>query len=183
MIDHKISKIDLTSVDPSISMESRSGLEFSKSLKKQRWKAAVTWVTMKNDTAKSLFADLVAMQGKHGQGALRLPLLNQHPNMSGTITTDGQWPAGATQIYISGFNGEFSRGGTFNIAGHSKLYMIVSQTENVINFAPALRKTVNNAEINYTTPTLAVRKNSDDTPWNMVRVNGQLNSEFIEVLD
>lgn len=183
MIIDKISKIDLTSVDPSVDSESRSGLVFSKSLMRQRWKATVTWVTMRNASARALFAQLAAMRGTHGTAEISLPLVNEHPNLTGDIVTDGTWPAGSIQLYIAGYTGEFTVGGTFNIAGHSKLYMIVNQTENVIDIVPPLRKTVTDAAINYTSPTLKVRKTSADTAWNIVRVNGQLNSEFIEDLD
>lgn len=183
MIEGKISSIELKSIDPSMQTVSRSGVRYTRSLMRQYWRINVTWVKMKNSEAQALYAKLAAMSGMHGTDAIRLPLLSEHPNLSGTVSVIGAVPAGAKKVSISGDTGAFSVGGVFNFSGHSKLYMVVEQEADELHFMPPLRKPVNGDTINYSAPTVRVYRTKQDVGWKQQRVNGQLTDEFEEDLD
>ncbi|MBJ7555385.1 hypothetical protein [Marinomonas spartinae] len=183
MIESKISSVQLTSVDPSSQTVSRSGRRYSRSLMRQYWRVSVTWVKMKNREAQALYAKLVSMQGMHGESVLSLPLVGEHPALSGTIAVDGVAMAGESKITINGFEGAFSVGGVFNFSGHNKLYMVVEHQGGLLTFAPPLRKAVNNDTINYAAPTIKLHRTKEDMGWKQDRVNSQLTDEFEEVLE
>jgi hypothetical protein len=183
MIQSRISSVELKSIDPSMQTVSRSGLRYTRSLMRQYWRISVTWVKMKNSEAQALYAKLVSMQGMHGSDVLSLPLVSEHPAVSGTVSVIGSVEAGAKMAPLSGGSGALSPGGVFNFSGHSKLYMVVVQDGEALHFTPPLRKALNADTINYAAPTVRVYRTKQDIGWKQQRVNSQLTDEFEEDLE
>lgn len=183
MISSKIDSVELTSVDPSSSATSRSGVRYSRSLKRQYWRISVTWVKMKNREVQALYAQLVALEGEHGTAAINIPLVNEHPSFGGSARVLGTVEAGKRQVSLVGHTGSLTPGGTFNFSGHSKLYMVVSQENELLTFTPSLRRAVAADSINYASPTVQVYRTKETTAWKQARVNSQITDEFEEALE
>lgn len=178
----KIKGMDFSSVDPSIEMRSRSGVRFSQSRQAQAFEVSVSWSPMPNQDIKALNAALISLRGQVGALRLSVPLLNRHVNASGEWLCNATAP-GSNAVVMVTYYGTLTVGSVVNFAGHDKLYMITSQENETVTFAPPLRRAITeNSILNYSAPTLLCVRKNDSLTSTFTRKNSALKDTFEEVL-
>ncbi|SBS29120.1 hypothetical protein MSP8886_01446 [Marinomonas spartinae] len=138
-------EVTITSNDPNTVTRSRSGRKISRNLEQQRWEIAVTWPNYLDAKSLVLEVALDAMKGQSIDDDIIHPVRSYHKDATSNWQVQTTTQAGAESIQITG-GGSLTVGHYIRFNGHSKVYRVMSSSDNTVSIFPKLRRAVFAAE-------------------------------------
>ena len=156
--------LNMTSQSPTLFSETISGRQQSRKISGQKWSFTATYPPITQAEFKSVWAFVVAQQGRHNTFTITPPVVGSTSGTgTGTVTCSSAIK-GATSITISGLTGTLKSGDFVKFANHSKVYMITADRSGAgaISVEPALVEAVASSEqLTYNNVPFTVRLAND----------------------
>ena len=119
--------IGFSSEQKTITSTTDSGKMFSVQIDGQRFKFSATYPPMTRAEFAPVIAFIMKQRSQKETFQIALPdLQNAKGDVSGTVLVNGSHSAGDTTIDVDGMTGTLKAGDFVKFAGHSKVYMVVS---------------------------------------------------------
>ena len=119
--------IGFSSEQKTITSTTDSGKMFSTQIDGQRFKFSASYSALSRSDFAPVFAFVMKQRSQKETFQISLPdLKNAKGDVSGTVLVNGSHSAGDTTIDVDGMTGTLKAGDFVKFAGHSKVYMVVS---------------------------------------------------------
>lgn len=165
--------IGFSSEQKTITSTTDSGKMFSVQIDGQRFKFSAAYPPMTRAEFAPVIAFIMKQRSQKETFQIALPdLQNAKGDVSGTVSVNGSHSAGDTTIDVDGMTGTLKAGDFVKFAGHSKVYMVVSDATAsagaaTLTIEPPLRNALANDEgVNYDDVQFTVRLTNDVQQFN-----------------
>jgi hypothetical protein len=159
------STVNITSLQPNLMSETRSGRRQVRSIGSQRWSMTATFNPMTRAEFMPVYAFVLAQKGQLDTFQFVPPVVGStEGGATGTVTTNGTFAIGATSITIAGLTGTLKAGDFIKFASHSKVYMLTADRSGAgaMTIEPPLFVAVGNTVgITYVSVPFTVRLTND----------------------
>lgn len=117
--------VTLTSVQPNLMSETRSGRRQVRSIGSQRWALTLSYNPMTRAEFMPIYAFVIAQKGQYDTFTIAPPVISSTSGTaSGTVTTNASASAGAASVSLTGLTGVLKAGDFIKFANHNKVYML-----------------------------------------------------------
>ena len=165
--------IGFSSEQKTITSTTDSGKMFSVQIDGQRFKFSAAYPPMTRAEFAPVIAFIMKQRSQKETFQIALPdLQNAKGDVSGTVSVNGTHSAGDTTIDVDGMTGTLNAGDFVKFAGHSKVYMVVSDATAsagaaTLTIEPPLRNALANDEgVTYDDVQFTVRLTNDVQQFN-----------------
>jgi len=165
--------IGFSSEQKTITSTTDSGKMFSVQIDGQRFKFSAAYPPMTRAEFAPVIAFIMKQRSQKETFQIALPdLQNAKGDVSGTVSVNGSHSAGDTTIDVDGMTGTLKAGDFVKFAGHSKVYMVVSDATAsagaaTLTIEPPLRNALANDEgVTYDDVQFTVRLTNDVQQFN-----------------
>ena len=165
--------IGFSSEQKTITSTTDSGKMFSIQIDGQRFKFSAAYPPMTRAEFAPVIAFIMKQRSQKETFQIALPdLQNAKGDVSGTVSVNGTHSAGDTTIDVDGMTGTLNAGDFVKFAGHSKVYMVVSDATAsagaaTLTIEPPLRNALANDEgVTYDDVQFTVRLTNDVQQFN-----------------
>jgi hypothetical protein len=159
------STINITSLQPNLMSETRSGRRQVRSIGSQRWAITATFNPMTRAEFMPVYSFILAQKGQLEKFQFVPPVVGSTSGTaSGTVITSGATSIGASSVTISGLTGILKAGDFIKFSTHDKIYMVTADRNGggALTFEPPLFVAVADAVgITYNAVPFTVRLNND----------------------
>ena len=159
------STVNVTSLQPNLMSETRSGRRQVRSIGSQRWAITATYNPMTRAEFMPVYAFVLSQKGQLETFQFVPPVIGTTAGTAtGSVTTNGTSAIGATSITIAGLTGILKAGDFIKFATHSKVYMVTADRSGAgaMTIEPPLFVAVaGSTAITYTAVPFTVRFNND----------------------
>ena len=182
--------IGFSSEQKTITSTTDSGKMFSVQIDGQRFKFSASYPPMNRSEFAPVYAFVMKQRSQKETFQIALPdLQNAKGDVSGTVLVNGAHSAGDTTIDVDGMTGTLKAGDFVKFAGHSKVYMVVSDATAsagaaTLTIEPPLRSAIaDDAAVTYDGVEFTVRMTSDIQQFNTSDLDlYRFEIDFIEAL-
>jgi hypothetical protein len=164
----KFASTNFKSVFYNVSSTTITGRTQVRNIGGQRFEFSAAYPALTRAEFAPVHAFIMAQQGMAESFSIVLPQISEKSgDAAGTVVADGAGAIGDTSVDVDGATGTFKAGDVIKFAGHSKVYMIVSDVTAAagaatINIIPALREAVaDNEAVIFDDVPFLVRLNDD----------------------
>ncbi len=140
--DPEFDSVTMATNTPTVKSESLSGRRQVRQLGSQRWSMTLSYPRMTRASFMPIMATIMKLRGSYGTFTIMLPLLSNSQGNTGGTWTCSAGASGSTAITLSGGTGSFTVGDIVRFSNHSKVYMIVGWSSNVMSVEPPLSTAV-----------------------------------------
>jgi len=159
------STINVTSLQPNLMSETRSGRRQVRSIGSQRWSITATYNPMTRAEFMPVYAFVLSQKGQLETFQFVPPVIGTTAGTAtGSVTTNGSSAIGATSVTIAGLTGILKAGDFIKFATHSKVYMVTADRSGAgaMTIEPPLFVAVaGSTAITYNSVPFTVRFNND----------------------
>ncbi len=157
--------VTLTSVQPNLMSETRSGRRQVRSIGSQRWALTLSYNPMTRAEFMPIYAFVLSQKGQYDTFTIAPPVISSSSgNPTGTVTTNGSSSAGAASVTLAGLSGSLKAGDLIKFANHTKVYMLTADRSGAgsVGIEPPLLTTVGTGvAVTYNAVPITVRLNND----------------------
>jgi hypothetical protein len=159
------SVINITSVQPNLVTETRSGRRQVRSIGGQRWSLTASYNPMTRAEFMPVYAFILAQKGQFETFQIVPAVVGSTSGTAtGSVTTSGSAALGATSISLTGLTGVLKAGDFIKFANHSKVYMLTADRSGngSVAIQPQLVAAVGSGvAVTYNSVPFTVRLNND----------------------
>jgi hypothetical protein len=159
------STVNITSLQPNLMSETRSGRRQVRSIGSQRWAITATYNPMTRAEFMPVYAFVLGQKGQLESFQFVPPVVGSTSGTAtGSVTTNGSFSLGATSVTIAGLTGTLKAGDFIKFDSHSKVYMVTADRvgAGAMTIEPPLFEAVGTGiGVTYSSVPFTVRLNND----------------------
>lgn len=157
--------INVTSLQPNLVSETRSGKRQVRAIGGHRWALAAAYAPMTRAEFMPVYAFIIAQKGQFETFQIVPPVVGSTAGTAtGTVTTSASAAIGAASVSLTGLTGVLKAGDFIKFANHTKIYMLMADRSGngAVAIQPPLVFGVGSAiGVTYNNVPFTVRLNND----------------------
>jgi hypothetical protein len=157
--------INITSIQPNLVSETRSGKRQVRAIGGQRWALSAVYAPMTRAEFMPVYAFVIAQKGQFETFQIVPPVVGSTSGTAtGTVSTSGSATIGASSVSLTGLTGVLKAGDFIKFASHNKIYMLTADRSGngSVTIQPPLVVAVGSAVgVTYNNVPFTVRLNND----------------------